>query len=193
MLDLIERLSGTRVMLAAVVVSLLASVALFQLGPYAELRRAAGGELPEERFRAGAADIGERLQRLGDDGRRRYGVFQALDLVNALLTMVALVLLTARAARGAFPGRRRWQALAWLPLAMFVAEGTENLLLMQLAQASPQAWAAGATGFVGGGVPALAAATSWVVSAKLVLGGASFGVALLLLAAWGLRAVSARA
>lgn len=187
------RLASTRNMLLAVVVSLLASVALFQLGPYGPLRSSVRGPLPEEMFRPAVRDIGQRLQELGVEGRQRYRRFQALDLGNALLTTLALMLLIARAARGALPARPGAASLALLPLALFGAECTENLLLMELARADPSALlGAAAPGFVGGGAPALAAAASWVVSAKLVLGGASFAAALLLLLAWAGRALSAR-
>lgn len=126
-----------RTALGAVAIWLASSAAFFTLGPYAALRTAAGGSLPEEQFGYGVADVRRAFEALGEAHLPGYVTFQGLDALNAAVTSAsaAAVLLWSLSRR---PGTRGLARRAvWLPVALLAGECVENSLLVFLASSHP--------------------------------------------------------
>ncbi|MEM7052649.1 MAG: hypothetical protein AAF604_23500 [Acidobacteriota bacterium] len=114
------------------------AVLLFQLGPYAELRAAAGDAgLPEEAAGYSLPELEASLEALGEDGRETYRGFQGLDLINAVLTAVFFSLCLRFCFQRLFSPGNPAQWLALLPAVVGAAEVVENLALLSLAGSFP--------------------------------------------------------
>ena len=127
--------TGRRVFQALFLVGL-GGGALFQLGPYADLKSAAGGAtLPEETVTAPVALLSF-LSDLGESGRALYSDFQTWDLVNPLLICFLGVALIGWLVRhsGLTPGRR---LVIFIPFVAPLADLGENVLLMGALAAFP--------------------------------------------------------
>lgn len=152
-----DRLTG-RFVIAAMVVWIVASAALFRFGPYAELSAAAGGVLPEEQFAFSASSARDCLERLGEVGRMRYVTFQVMDSFNAILTAAAFTALLGFVIQRGFPDNSKLLGVALLPAGVLGAELLENILLGHMAFSFPDSMAA------------VSAFASVATSTKLALG-----------------------
>ncbi|MEM6336800.1 MAG: hypothetical protein AAF752_09535 [Bacteroidota bacterium] len=152
------------------------SGAAYALGPYFAVRERAGALL-EEQPRA-VSEAREWLDAIGPEGRDAYATFQWIDLGTAALTalamFVALAFVLSRLT--SWPGRRVRIAAATLPLFVFVAEVTENILLTTALARYPDV------------AESALAAVEMVTSVKLPVGFLTFA-----LTATGLIAVAAHA
>lgn len=157
MYEQLGRLTNARFVFAALALWLLTSGALFGLGPFSELKSAAGGSLPEEQFVYTSTAVQLSLERLGDTGRARYRVFQVLDALNAVITAIAFTALLGYLLPRAFPKQTRLRAIALLPVVFMLAEFVENSLLGYMALDFPHS------------VMPLAAVGSVATSIKLTL------------------------
>ena len=85
-------LAKGRNVVIALVLWLIYSLLLFNLGPYSALRTKADANLLEERFGYSQAEVQKQLHDLGEEGRTNYRNFQLLDGLNGILMAAALTL-----------------------------------------------------------------------------------------------------
>jgi hypothetical protein len=142
----VTKFASGRSVIVALLALLSGGALLFNLGPYAALRRLAGGRAIPEEAPSSAAAVHAFLEHVGPEGRETYWRAQWLDLLNPVLlggfTLLLLgwLLVRARLERG--PVR----LVLALPLVMAAAELVENVLLASATRAFPgSAWG---TGFV---------------------------------------------
>lgn len=138
MTDLLRRLATGRTVLVALLTAIVVGMLVFLRGPYAEVRRAGGGPLPDERYWQ-PADLGPWLESLGEAGRATYQRFLVLDAVSmTLVATPAFILLAAWVLLRWFEARPRLILLSLLLLAPAAADLVENLVLFQAAGRYPE-------------------------------------------------------
>ena len=152
-------------------------ILFFVLGPYATVQQAGGRPLLEETFGYGAAEVQERLHRLGQEGRVAYQTFQLLDGLNALLMTIALTLSLAFTLSRLVSARSPLRFLVYLPVLAGVGELVENSLLLTTLSSFPSE------------ATTAAALAGPVTTAKLVAGFAALPVTVLCFVAFGIKAL----
>ena len=127
--------SGSRAAVLSVI-SIVASFALFNLGPYPRLKADLDQiPFPEESISSGA-DLSAFLVEIGAEAREAYFVFQIWDLLNpVLIGMLTLTLVTWMVGRSTTASGRAW--LLVVPLITPVGDLVENGILMAAIRAFP--------------------------------------------------------
>jgi len=129
MIDAMIRWATGRRAALAVVALLIGGFALFQLGPYATVKHMTNApSLPEETLTTPAALAGF-LDGLDEPTRTAYARFQKWDLLNLALFGTTGVLVLGWLLNLTNLAATRWRWLVVLPLALVLADVTENGLL----------------------------------------------------------------
>jgi hypothetical protein len=126
--------------------------ALFAFGPYADIQARLGRPPLEETVGYGQRDVARQNLAFGPAERRAYGLFQILDLLQALVLALTLWIALTAACRALRPERPAPAWSAWPAMLVALAEASENLALLILTQqgSEPEARLAAFAGMASG-------------------------------------------
>ncbi|MCY4266096.1 MAG: hypothetical protein OXE78_14780 [Gammaproteobacteria bacterium] len=129
-------LANGRLVLTALLATLVGASYVFTLGPYPKVENLAGNSIMPEEQISTAVYLAEFLEQLGPEGRELYASAQLVDLLNPLLLGIFLTLLIAWLLKA---GNRTdtWNPLVLVPLLMVLGELWEDALLYLAAGGYP--------------------------------------------------------